>query len=148
MLPVIPRSRKTKEFATNAAYSQNDSTAIFPFVEMAPRGPRFPRIRPAVKVASTPENPPAGAISVAAKATENHTDREFAGREVRGSDGKKLGRVKDLLIDQHSGKIVYAVISSGGLAGIRATLRVAPFMALEPDKTRSHDFTLKMKPLR
>ena len=54
--PCTPINRKTKELVTNAAYSQNDSTATLPFSVRKPTGPMFPRMMPAVNVASTPED--------------------------------------------------------------------------------------------
>lgn len=67
-------------------------------------------------------------------ATENSTRHElgdFVGQELRGANGEDIGKVKDFIIDAKTGKIVFAVISSGGFAGLGDTLRLLPFQALE-----------------
>ncbi len=49
----MPITRNTRELATNAAYSQNASTASLSLTENTPR--ELPSIMPAVSVASTPD---------------------------------------------------------------------------------------------
>src|ERR1700743_2055644 len=51
-----PISRKTRELATNATYSQNGPSACLPAAEMEPDERKLPTTRPAVKAASTPEH--------------------------------------------------------------------------------------------
>ena len=51
----MPMNRNTNEFAANAAYSQNASTASFPRSVIVPSDPQFPMINPATIVAITPE---------------------------------------------------------------------------------------------
>lgn len=40
------------------------------------------------------------------------------GMDVRNPENQKLGEIKDLVVDLHSGKIAYAVLSVGGFLGI------------------------------
>jgi len=40
------------------------------------------------------------------------------GMEVRNPQNEKLGEIKDLVVDLHTGKIIYAVLSVGGFLGI------------------------------
>jgi sporulation protein YlmC with PRC-barrel domain len=40
------------------------------------------------------------------------------GMDVRNAQNEKLGDIKDLVVDLHSGKIAYAVLSVGGFLGI------------------------------
>lgn len=80
-----------------------------------------------------------GEVRVAAKGINHQSAREFAGRTVRGSDRKALGKLKDFLIDPPSGEVSYAVISSGG-----SKLRLVPFRALKPDREHATDFTVSI----
>jgi sporulation protein YlmC with PRC-barrel domain len=43
---------------------------------------------------------------------------KLIGREVIGSDSQKLGKLDNLIVDLESGRILYAVIGSGGVAGV------------------------------
>jgi trimeric autotransporter adhesin len=84
-----------------------------------------------------------GALRVAADDVKDRTDKKLAGHKVRGSDNKDLGNVKDFLVDPQSGEVVYAVISTGGIAGIGDKLHLVPFRALKPG-TKKDEFTLSV----
>jgi len=56
--------------------------------------------------------------------------RDILGREVRGSDGEKLGELKDLVVATGGGKIVYGLVESGGLLGVGGKTRAVPFASL------------------
>jgi len=58
---------------------------------------------------------------------------KLMGRAVNSSSGEKLGDIHDFVIDSQSGRIAYAVVSSGGVLGIGDTLRLVPVSALKPD---------------
>jgi hypothetical protein len=55
------------------------------------------------------------------------------GRPVRGSDGRRIGFIKRLMIDKHSGKVSYAVMNCGGFLGIGGEYRAVPWDALHYD---------------
>lgn len=60
---------------------------------------------------------------------------------ANAADDQEIGEVQDLLIDTQSGKIVYAVVQSGGLLGIGAEHRAVPFSSLnlaQGDSTRGY----------
>lgn len=40
------------------------------------------------------------------------------GNKVISSDGEDIGKIKDIMLDVGSGRIAYAVLSSGGFLGI------------------------------
>jgi sporulation protein YlmC with PRC-barrel domain len=61
---------------------------------------------------------------------------ELIGMEVQGKGGESLGKIDDFVIDAHSGKIAYAIVTSGGLLGINATLRAVPVEALRHNVDR------------
>src|SRR5205823_14011670 len=80
-----------------------------------------------------PPTQPRTAIS-RAKAKVSLTQAQFQpylvsrliGLKVEDIDGERLGRVNNLVLDMQSGQPRYAIISSGGLLGIRAKHRVVP----------------------
>ena len=59
---------------------------------------------------------------------------ELIGMTVLGNDGKKLGDIKDLVIDPEEGGIQYAVLDFGGFAGIGDKYFAVPWEALELDR--------------
>lgn len=60
---------------------------------------------------------------------------EVVGMNVQGTDGKKLGDIKDLVIDPEDGGVQYAVLDFGGFAGIGDKYFAVPWEALQLDKT-------------
>jgi sporulation protein YlmC with PRC-barrel domain len=55
------------------------------------------------------------------------------GDKVLSSEGDDLGKVKDIMLDVRSGRIAYAVLSSGGFLGIGDKLLAIPWHALTLD---------------
>jgi len=51
---------------------------------------------------------------------------QLTGLKVEDSDGQKIGTIRNLVLDTRSGELKYAIIGSGGLFGVRATLKLAP----------------------
>ncbi|SAL88505.1 PRC-barrel domain-containing protein [Caballeronia arvi] len=49
------------------------------------------------------------------------------------SDGEDVGKISKIMLDVRSGRIAYAVLSSGGFLGIGDTLRALPWNALTLD---------------
>jgi len=60
---------------------------------------------------------------------------DLIGMNVVGIDGKKLGDIKDLVIDPEEGGIEYAVLDFGGFAGIGDKYFAVPWEALQLDQT-------------
>ena len=60
---------------------------------------------------------------------------DLIGMNVQGTDGKKLGQIKDLVIDPEEGGIEYAVLEFGGFAGIGDKYFAVPWEALQMDET-------------
>ena len=61
---------------------------------------------------------------------------ELIGMSVQGTDGKKLGDIKDLVIDPEEGGVDYAVLEFGGFAGIGDKYFAVPWEALQLDQTK------------
>jgi sporulation protein YlmC with PRC-barrel domain len=60
---------------------------------------------------------------------------ELIGMSVQGTDGKKLGDIKDLVIDPEEGGVEYAVLEFGGFAGIGDKYFAVPWDALQLDQS-------------
>jgi sporulation protein YlmC with PRC-barrel domain len=50
--------------------------------------------------------------------TKANKASDLIGMDVRNNQNEKLGDIKDLVLDLHSGKVAYAVLSVGGFLGI------------------------------
>ena len=60
-----------------------------------------------------------------------HEARDIIGTAVEGPDGKKLGKVENLLMDPSEGKVTHAVIGVGGVMGLGEEKVVVPYSALK-----------------
>ena len=55
---------------------------------------------------------------------------------VRNQNDEELGSISDLMVDCNSGKVSYAVMSSGGFLGLGNKLFAVPFSALTCDREK------------
>jgi len=58
------------------------------------------------------------------------------GDKVYTTDGDDIGKIKHIMLDVRSGRVAYAVLSSGGLLGIGDKLLAIPWSALTLDTER------------
>ncbi|GAB2892914.1 PRC-barrel domain-containing protein [Paraburkholderia jirisanensis] len=58
------------------------------------------------------------------------------GDRVLSADGDDIGKIKDIMLDVRSGRIAYAVLSTGGFLGIGDKLLAIPWGALTLDVDR------------
>jgi len=56
---------------------------------------------------------------------------QLLGMKVEGTDGKKLGSIKDMVVDPVDGSIDYLVLDFGGLAGIGDKYFAVPWGAFQ-----------------
>lgn len=80
-------------------------------------------------------------LPAAGHATEETTGgvlkaSDVIGMKVQDLDGKKLGTIKDLVIDREDGDIQYAVLDFGGVIGIGNKYFAVPWEALQGDVTK------------
>ena len=66
---------------------------------------------------------------------ENETSRLISADKVQGTNiynarGDDLGEVDDVMIDKHTGKVAYAVVTYGGFLGIGTERRALPWWLL------------------
>lgn len=101
---------------------------------------------PALAAEDAP-NPPAqpGQLHPAPKDPRGLQAKDLVGTDVYGVAQEKLGALHDLVADARSGKIVFVVVSSGGVLGVGDKKRVVPIeactfegdhMAIEVDEAR------------
>jgi sporulation protein YlmC with PRC-barrel domain len=63
------------------------------------------------------------------------------GNDVYNKDGEDLGHIKEFMIEMATGQVAYAVLSFGGILGLRDKLFAVPWQALMLD-TNKKRFTL------
>ena len=61
---------------------------------------------------------------------------QLVGLKVEDTDGQKIGVVHNLVLDMRGGELKYVVIGSGGLLGVRPTLRLAPSRIMSAATTK------------
>jgi sporulation protein YlmC with PRC-barrel domain len=68
--------------------------------------------------------------------------RDLLGRDVHGSGGEDLGDLKDLVVSSNDGKILYGLVSSGGVLGVGEKIRAVPFGAFTTPSVGDGPLTL------
>ncbi|WP_206956976.1 PRC-barrel domain-containing protein [Trinickia acidisoli] len=58
------------------------------------------------------------------------------GDKVLSADGQDVGKIKEIMLDVYTGRVAYAVMSSGGFLGIGDKLLAIPWSALTLDTDR------------
>ena len=56
-----------------------------------------------------------------------------SGRAVYGAEGKKIGSIKHVMVDEKKGKIAHAVLGIGGFFGVGDTHYMVPWNVLRYD---------------
>ncbi len=67
---------------------------------------------------------------------------QLVGLKVEDTDGQKIGTVRNLILDMRTGEVKFAVIGSGGLAGIHPTLRLAPAQIMSAATTKRETLSI------
>jgi sporulation protein YlmC with PRC-barrel domain len=60
------------------------------------------------------------------------------GTDVVNSENENLGDIKEVVVDPHSGKVAYAVVSFGGFLSMGEKLFAVPFSALKYRAAENH----------
>lgn len=58
------------------------------------------------------------------------------GDVIRNKQNEEIGRVEEIMIDIHTGRVAYVVMSEGGFLGLGDRLFAVPWTALEVDTAR------------
>lgn len=74
-----------------------------------------------------------GAATAAGPGPDVMAASTLDGNSVLSSDGHDVGSLKEIMLDVRSGRIAYAVLSSGGFLGIGDKLLAVPWSALTLD---------------
>ena len=80
--------------------------------------------------------PATGAAASAPAATQEqhrlYRGSRIIGTNVRDPKDRKIGQIKDLILDGARGEIAYAVVNFGGVMGVGKKFHAIPWQALEP----------------
>jgi sporulation protein YlmC with PRC-barrel domain len=68
----------------------------------------------------------------------------LAGDRVRNNAGEDLGKIEEIMIDIHGGRVAYAVLSFGGFLGMGNKLFAVPWGSLSVDLD-NHEFVLDVQ---
>jgi hypothetical protein len=60
-----------------------------------------------------------------------HLGSSIIGSNVKNPQGKDLGKMKDLVVNADDNRVVYAVVSSGGVLGVGEKLFAVPLSVLK-----------------
>src|SRR5262249_53843371 len=64
------------------------------------------------------------------------TASTLQGDKVLNQHNEEVGKVEEIMLDLHAGRVAYVVISFGGILGIGAKLFAVPWSALMVDTVR------------
>lgn len=63
---------------------------------------------------------------------------KIIGTNVHDNQNQKIGEIKELVVDRDSGRVIYAVLSMGGMMGVGDTLHAVPWRSLK--RTEGENF--------
>ncbi len=63
---------------------------------------------------------------------------KIIGTSVKNPKGENMGGIKDLVLDPESGRVVYAVVSFGGVLGMGSKLFAIPWSVLHWTRDKEH----------
>lgn len=82
-------------------------------------------------------------VRAASEDDQKRTAGEYKGQKITGANGEDLGKVNDFVVDTQSGKVAFAVVSSGGFLGMGDKLRLVEHNSLQP-QVAAEGFTAQM----
>ncbi|GAB3548989.1 hypothetical protein GCM10027343_30150 [Noviherbaspirillum agri] len=98
---------------------------------------------PATAQNATPTKERTGAPTPSASQTAKQQQETLRGSKIIGSSvrdlkDKKIGEIKDLVLDGGRGEVAYAVVSFGGVMGVGKKYHAIPWQALKPSDDGKH----------
>jgi sporulation protein YlmC with PRC-barrel domain len=73
----------------------------------------------------------AAADSGAPRTLQTYRATKIIGSTLRDASGRRIGQIKELVLDSRRGDIAYAVVSFGGVLGVGKKLHAIPWQALQ-----------------
>ena len=58
---------------------------------------------------------------------------QFIGMDVTNTQGEKIGKIRDLMLDRQTGQVGYAILGKGGIMGVKENEVAVPFNLLRSD---------------
>lgn len=89
----------------------------------------------AFHVRAQPAPPTSAAASAPAATQQQHAlyrGSRIIGASVRDAKDRKIGQIKDLILDGGRGEVAYAVVNFGGVMGVGKKFHAIPWQALQP----------------
>jgi sporulation protein YlmC with PRC-barrel domain len=112
-------------------FDRRYDTAIYDYYQVAPYwAAKSVKARPSGEPSSSNRDPDAAPAAAAPRRTVRAS--KWIGTDVEDPQGKDLGDVDDVVVDDPSGRVVYAVLSFGGFLGMGDKLFAIPWGALKP----------------
>lgn len=87
---------------------------------------------PLTTFAADAGHPPVTESAESAPQEQLYRGSKIIGSTVRDAKNKKIGIIKDLILDARRGEVAYAVVSFGGVMGLGPKFHAVPWQALEP----------------
>lgn len=94
----------------------------------------FAGLLPLTTVAADANRPPVTTSAESTPQTQLYRGSKIIGSTVRDAGNRKIGVIKDLILDAGRGEVAYAVVSFGGVMGLGPKFHAVPWQALEPSE--------------
>lgn len=118
------------------AFDRAYATKIYDFYKAKPYWKDAPAHDAKVDSDDPPVDPAKDAPTAHAKEREDRCNTcrttKAIGQQVQDLHDKKIGEIQDIVVDEASGRVAYAVLSTSGLLGIGERLIALPWTALQP----------------
>ena len=119
-----------------AAFAQpentEDSPALSPSItETAPAVPAEPSSPPPVTTPSPQTSPPPSTARTPTQELTLISTSGIVGTAVKNSQGEKIGEIRELMLDQHSGRIVYVLVTCSEMFGMKQKTLAIPWDTLK-----------------
>jgi sporulation protein YlmC with PRC-barrel domain len=67
---------------------------------------------------------------------QKHRVSHLMGMTVESSDGQKVGRIRNFIVDEQTGELPFAILSAGGFLGMGAKVKIVPAEAMSLGTTK------------
>jgi sporulation protein YlmC with PRC-barrel domain len=119
-----------------AAFAQpektEDSPALSPStIETAPPVPAEPASPPPVAAPSPQTSPPTSTSRAPTQELTLISTSGIVGTAVKNSQGESIGEIRELMLDQHSGRIVYVLVTCSEMFGMKQKTLAIPWDTLK-----------------
>jgi sporulation protein YlmC with PRC-barrel domain len=79
-----------------------------------------------------------GGSGEALRHQQSYRASKIIGSTVRDAQGRRIGQIKELVLDSRRGEIAYVIVSFGGVMGVGKKLHAIPWRAFQLGDTENH----------